>query len=57
MSRIKKKGKSVMNKITKTLSSLGKSLSKGTKKGKGKKAVSLFVPKMPGYKTKRIKAY
>ena len=46
-----------MNKITKTLSSLGKSLSKGTKKGKGKKAVSLFVPKMPGYKTKRIKAY
>lgn len=57
MSRIKKKGKSVMNKITKTLGSLGKSLSKGTKKGRSKRTADLFVPKMPGYKTKRVKPY
>jgi len=56
--RVKKKGKSIIGKISKTLSGLGKSLSKGTKGRKGSRVKSLFVPKMSNqYKTKKIRPY
>ena len=58
MSKTKKKGRSIIGKISKTLGSLGKSLSSSTKGKRGSRVKSLFVPKMSGqYKTKRIKPY